>query len=140
VSTTVPAGYTTPNGTLITNLPGTYTPPAPTINYPTLTSFSSTGGITYNNTTGQFSDALVFSSGLSRVGNTIGLTLGSNGEILSMSGGTAVWLTPATVSVPVTSVFGRTGSVIGQAGDYTTSLIAEGTNLYYTAARFDTAF
>ena len=57
-----------------------------------------------------------------------------------MSGGAPIWLTPETVSVPVTSVFGRTGSVIGQAGDYTTSLIAEGTNLYYTAARFDTAF
>jgi hypothetical protein len=57
-----------------------------------------------------------------------------------MSGGVPVWLTPATVSVPVTTVFGRTGSIIGQAGDYTTSLIAEGTNLYYTAARFDTAF
>ena len=125
VSTTVPAGYTTPNGTLITNLPGTYTPPAPTVNYPTLTSFTSSGGITYNNTTGQFSDALVFSGGITRVGNTISLSPGANGEVLSMSGGLPVWLTPAAVSVPVTTVFGRTGSIIGQAGDYTTSLIAE---------------
>jgi hypothetical protein len=35
----------------------------------------------------------------------------------------------------VFSVFGRTGNVVGQAGDYTTSLVGEGTNLYYTNAR-----
>ena len=40
----------------------------------------------------------------------------------------------------VFSVFGRVGNVVGQAGDYTTSLVTEGTNLYYTQARFDTAF
>ena len=35
----------------------------------------------------------------------------------------------------VFSVFGRVGNVVGQAGDYTTSIVAEGTNLYYTNAR-----
>jgi len=40
----------------------------------------------------------------------------------------------------VFSVFGRVGNVVGQAGDYTTSLVTEGTNLYYTQARFITAF
>jgi hypothetical protein len=35
----------------------------------------------------------------------------------------------------VFSVFGRVGNVVGQAGDYTTSIVAEGTNLYYTDAR-----
>jgi hypothetical protein len=35
----------------------------------------------------------------------------------------------------VFSVFGRVGNVVGQAGDYTTSLVTEGTNLYYTNAR-----
>jgi hypothetical protein len=40
----------------------------------------------------------------------------------------------------VFSVFGRVGNVVGQIGDYTTSIIEEGTNLYYTQARFDTAF
>lgn len=34
----------------------------------------------------------------------------------------------------------RTGAVTSQAGDYTTTIVAEGTNLYYTQARFDTAF
>jgi len=43
-------------------------------------------------------------------------------------------------SVPVTSVFGRTGTVIAVSGDYTTALVAETTNLYYTQTRFDTAF
>lgn len=35
----------------------------------------------------------------------------------------------------VFSVFGRVGNVVGQIGDYTTSIIEEGTNLYYTDAR-----
>lgn len=40
----------------------------------------------------------------------------------------------------VSSVFGRTGAVTAQSGDYTTTLVTEGTNLYYTQARFDSAF
>lgn len=40
----------------------------------------------------------------------------------------------------VTSFNSRTGAVTPQAGDYTTTIIAEGTNLYYTSARFNTAF
>ena len=35
----------------------------------------------------------------------------------------------------VTSVFGRTGTVVATNGDYTTSQVTEGTNLYYTDAR-----
>lgn len=35
----------------------------------------------------------------------------------------------------VTSVFGRQGIVTAQSGDYTTTLVTEGTNKYYTAAR-----
>ena len=38
-------------------------------------------------------------------------------------------------TAPVTSVFGRTGAVVAQSGDYSTSLVTEGTNLYYTDAR-----
>jgi len=44
------------------------------------------------------------------------------------------------VVVPVQSVFGRIGAVVAQSGDYSTSLVTEGSNLYYTQARFDTAF
>lgn len=40
----------------------------------------------------------------------------------------------------VTSVFGRTGVVTAQNGDYTTDQVTEATNLYYTQGRFDTAF
>lgn len=43
-------------------------------------------------------------------------------------------------SAPVQSVFGRIGAVTAQNGDYSTSLVTEGTNLYYTLARWATAF
>ena len=46
---------------------------------------------------------------------------------------TATWSDYDTA--PVTSVFGRTGAIIAQSGDYTTTLVTEGTNLYYTDAR-----
>jgi len=39
------------------------------------------------------------------------------------------------ISYPVTSVFGRTGAVVAASGDYTTTQVTEGTNLYYTDAR-----
>ena len=40
-----------------------------------------------------------------------------------------------TVASGVTSVFGRTGDVVAANGDYTTTQVTEGTNLYYTEAR-----
>ena len=46
---------------------------------------------------------------------------------------TATWTDYDTA--PVTSVFGRTGAVVAQSGDYTTTLVTEGTNLYYTDGR-----
>jgi len=39
------------------------------------------------------------------------------------------------ISYPVTSVFGRTGAVVAVSGDYTTTQVTEGTNLYFTDAR-----
>ena len=38
-------------------------------------------------------------------------------------------------AAPVTSVFGRIGAITAQSGDYTTTLVTEGTNLYFTNAR-----
>lgn len=38
----------------------------------------------------------------------------------------------------VSSVFGRTGAVVAALGDYTTTLVTEGTRLYFTTARVDT--
>lgn len=35
----------------------------------------------------------------------------------------------------VRSIFGRTGTVVSQSGDYNTSLVPENTNLYFTVAR-----
>jgi hypothetical protein len=46
---------------------------------------------------------------------------------------TASWTDDNTDAV--TSVFGRTGAVVAVSGDYTTSLVTEGTNLYFTNAR-----
>lgn len=40
----------------------------------------------------------------------------------------------------VTSFNTRTGAVVPASGDYTTTLVPEGTNLYWTNARFDTRF
>lgn len=38
----------------------------------------------------------------------------------------------------VSSVFGRIGAVVATSGDYTTTLVTEGTRLYFTTARVDT--
>jgi predicted heme/steroid binding protein len=46
---------------------------------------------------------------------------------------TATWSDYDTA--PVTSVFGRTGDIIAQSGDYSTTLVTEGTNLYFTESR-----
>ena len=46
---------------------------------------------------------------------------------------TASWTDDNTDAVA--SVFGRTGAVIATNGDYTTTLVTEGTNLYYTDVR-----
>jgi len=48
-------------------------------------------------------------------------------------------LEAGSAASPVSSIFGRTGAVTAQAGDYTTSLISEGTNLYFTTARASAA-
>lgn len=39
----------------------------------------------------------------------------------------------------ITSIFGRQGTVIGQIGDYTTDLVTEGMNLYFTDTRAQNA-
>lgn len=54
--------------------------------------------------------------------------------IQKLNGNTAALVTG------VSSVFGRTGAVSALSGDYTTTLVTEGTNLYYTQTRFDSAF
>ena len=50
---------------------------------------------------------------------------------------TASWTDDNTDAV--TSVFGRTGTVTAQSGDYTTTQVTEGTNLYFTNTRAQNA-
>jgi hypothetical protein len=52
-------------------------------------------------------------------------------EVINVVTQTGAYPLPSNVF----SVFGRVGNVVGQDGDYTTSIVAEGTNLYYTNAR-----
>jgi len=69
----------------------------------------------------------------------ISITGIADGEVLIYNSATSNWENGAVPSAPVSSVFGRTGVVTAQSGDYTTSQVNEGTNLYYTEARFDTS-
>jgi hypothetical protein len=60
------------------------------------------------------------------------LTSPASGQVLKYNG--TAWVNGADNN-SVTSVFGRTGVVTAQSGDYTTTQVTEGTNLYYTDAR-----
>ncbi|MBA3789541.1 helix-turn-helix domain-containing protein, partial [Patescibacteria group bacterium] len=80
---------------------------------------------------------LTFSSGLTRVANAItntGVTSNIAGPGISVSGATGAVTINNTGAL---SVFGRTGAVTAQSGDYTTTQVTEGTNLYFTNARAD---
>jgi hypothetical protein len=72
------------------------------------------------------------------------ILLGSSATVTSLAGsGVRMVVTDAngvlsSQAIPVssvTSVFGRTGAVTSQSGDYTTTQVTEGTNLYFTNAR-----
>jgi len=122
--------------------------------YIPLTALSSTAtGLTYTNTTGVFSTTGGY--GIPTTAKQTTWDTAYNDSIISASvtgvttktltlnqqdGGTIVTTWTDYDTAPVTSVFGRTGAVVAVNGDYTTSLVTEGTNLYYTQARFDTAF
>ena len=67
----------------------------------------------------------------------IDITAIANGEVLIYNSTSGNWENGAIPSSPITSVFGRTGVITAQSGDYTTSQVTEGTNLYFTAARAD---
>ncbi|MDO8524728.1 MAG: hypothetical protein Q7R99_03835, partial [bacterium] len=62
-----------------------------------------------------------------------GGTPGTGKVLTSDVSGLATWQTPAVAGV--SSVFGRTGAVVAASGDYTTTLVTEGTSLYFTNAR-----
>ena len=60
-------------------------------------------------------------------------TTGSSGAA-TYNSSTGVLNIPSYIG-GVVSIFGRTGTVVAVSGDYTTTLVTEGTNLYYTDAR-----
>lgn len=67
-------------------------------------------------------------------------TTPTNGFVLQTDGSGNHWVATSTLgfsggSGAVSSVFGRTGAVVATAGDYTTAMVTEVTNLYFTAAR-----
>lgn len=70
-------------------------------------------------------------------------TTPSYGQLLVGTGaGTYALAATSTLGISggsgaVSSVFGRTGIVTAQSGDYTTSQVTEGSNLYWTNTRFD---
>jgi hypothetical protein len=72
--------------------------------------------------------------------NLVGLASGTNTPITS-SNSLIIALAnlqaqiDAVESSDVDSVFGRTGNVVAQSGDYNTSLVTENTNLYFTQPR-----
>jgi len=70
-----------------------------------------------------------------------GFQLGTSataGHVLTTNAsGVGTW--QAAPSAPVSSVFGRTGAVTAASGDYTTTQVTEGTNLYFTNARAQAA-
>jgi hypothetical protein len=61
------------------------------------------------------------------------------GQVPTWGGASWALAIPAGGVGSVSSVFGRSGAVTAQAGDYTTDLVTEGGNLYFTPARVQTA-
>src|SRR5664279_4659534 len=61
------------------------------------------------------------------------------GQVPTWSGVAWSLAIPAGGVGSVSSVFGRSGAVTAQAGDYTTDLVTEGANQYFTPARVQTA-
>jgi hypothetical protein len=105
-------------------------------------------GLTYTSATGVFSLTAGYS--IPTVANQTNWTTAYNDSIVSaaVTGTTTKTLTltqqdGGTITASwtdidtnlVTSVFGRTGAVVAQAGDYSTTLVTEGTNLYYLDSR-----
>lgn len=85
-----------------------------------------TGAISPNVVNGNNPSLKVLSTATSTFSNGLNVTAGC----FSIAG-----VCVGTGGGAVSSVFGRTGTVVATAGDYTTALVTEVTNLYFTNAR-----
>jgi len=109
-----------------------------------LTANSTTNGFiftqAYNQTSGDLfavftnSNQKKFSIAASDSSVTIA-SLAGTGSRMIVADANGVLSTQAIPTSAVSSVFGRTGAVVAANGDYTTSQVTEGSNLYYTDAR-----
>jgi len=61
------------------------------------------------------------------------------GQVPTWGGASWALAIPASAAASVSSVFGRSGAVAAQPGDFTTDLVTEGGNLYFTPIRVQTA-
>ena len=142
-------GFVKISGTTISYDNSTYYLASNPTAYIPLTALSSTAtGLTYTNTTGVFSTTAgygipttasqtTWDAAYNDKINSAAVT-GTTTKTLTLNqqdGGTvtASWTDDNTDAV--TSVFGRTGAVVSANGDYTTTQVTEGTNLYYTDVR-----
>ena len=118
VDMSVPTGLTisgnpiTSSGTLAVGLASGYSIPT--------TASQATWNTAYN-------DSIVSAAVTGTTTKTLTLNQQDGGSV------TASWSDLNTDAV--TSVFGRTGVVVATGGDYTTTQVTEGTNLYYTEGR-----
>jgi hypothetical protein len=117
--------------------------------YIPLTALSSTAtGLTYTNTTGVFSTTAGYGIPTTASQTTWDAAYNDKINSAAVTGTTTKTLTlnqqdGGTVTASwtdintdaVSSVFGRTGAVVAQSGDYTTTQVTEGTNLYFTDVR-----
>ena len=83
----------------------------------------------------KFLSNILVKAGLVVEGSTQLNSLAGVGTRMVVTNAAGVVSTQAIPVSSVTSVFGRTGAVTAQAGDYTTAQVAESGNLYYTDAR-----
>jgi hypothetical protein len=104
---------------------------------------STTNGFTftqsYNQTSGDllaiFTNSNQKKFSVSHAGIVTVADLSGTGSRMVVADANGVMSTQAIPTGSVTSVFGRTGAVVAANGDYTTSQVTEGSNLYYTDAR-----
>lgn len=106
----------------------------------TMSSFSGSSPITYNSSTGVIGinqASLVAAGYLSSTDYTAFNSKVSPSRAITINGVTQDLSSDRswTIPVSVTSFNSRTGAITPQSGDYTTSIVTEGTNLYHTDAR-----